>query len=312
MIAPLLALWLAAAAVDSVPGVRMGTQVLPETVTVGTPFRVVVRVQAPAGATSEFPPAPDSAAAVELLDTRSIRATPGAVGAAGAAGVDQTATYRMAAWDVGTQPLQLSDVIVSSGGRETRASLAGLRVFVASVLPADSAKRVPRGPRGLFVPGPPWWRYWWIAAILAALALLAWLWWRRRRRPRPALVIDPWALAEREFARVEALGLLEAGERGRFVALMVEVLRDYLARRAPEAPASLTSTELLRALRLNPDVPVERLEAVLSESDLVKFARRSVTPERARELARETRSVVRDVDRAVVARADAVPTRSAA
>ena len=306
MIAPLLVLLLASAAVDSVPGVRMGTQVLPETVTVGTPFRVVVRVQAPAGTTIEFPPAPDSGAAVELLDTRSIRATPGA------AGVDQTATYRMAAWDVGSQPLQLGDVVVSSGGRETRAALAGLRVVVASVLPADSAKRVPKGPRGLFVPGPPWWRFWWIAAIVAALGLLAWLWWRRRRRPRPELVVDPYALAEREFARVEALGLLEAGERGRFVALMVEVLRDYLARRTPEAPASLTSNELLRALRLNPDVPVERLAAVLSESDLVKFARRSVTPERARELARETRSVVRDLDRAVVARTDAVPARSAA
>lgn len=306
ILASLLALQVAAAGGDTVPGVRMGTRVLPETVTVGTPFRVVVRVQAPAGTAIEFPPAPDSGAAVELLDTRSIRAAPGAPG------VDQTATYRMAAWDVGTQPLRLGDVVVTGGGRETRASLSALRVMVASVLPADSAKRVPKPPRALFVPGPPWWRYWWIAAIVAALGLLAWLWWRRRRRPRPEEVIDPYALAEREFARVEALGLLEAGERGRFVALMVEVLRDYLARRVPGAPASLTSSELLRALRLHPDVPVERLAAVLAESDLIKFARRTVTPERARELARETRTVVRDMDHAIVARASAEPERSAA
>jgi hypothetical protein len=102
--------------------------------------------------------------------------------------------------------------------------------------------------------------------------------------------------AEREFTRVERMGLLEAGERGRFVALMVEVMRDYLALRLPGAAPSLTSTELVRYLRSRSDLPVQRLGAILSEADLVKFARRAVTAERAREIGQEARAIVRGVE----------------
>ena len=115
--------------------------------------------------------------------------------------------------------------------------------------------------------------------------------------------------AEREFTRVERMGLLEAGERGRFVALMVEVLRDYLALRLPGAAPSLTSTELIRFLRSRSDLPVQRLAAILHEADLVKFARRSVTGERAREIGQEARAIAREVetvaarDRAIAAAA---------
>jgi hypothetical protein len=109
--------------------------------------------------------------------------------------------------------------------------------------------------------------------------------------------IDPYELAEREFARIEALGLLEAGERGRFVALMVEVLRDYLAARVTTAHPSLTSTELLDVMRRASGVPVDRLTPVLSESDLIKFAQRPVSAERAREIGREARAIVQDLRR---------------
>jgi hypothetical protein len=102
--------------------------------------------------------------------------------------------------------------------------------------------------------------------------------------------------AEREFARVERMGLLEAGERGRFVALMVEVLRDYMALRLPGALPSLTSTELVRFLRSRSDLPVPRLATVLTEADLVKFARRPVTAERAREIGHEARAIVSQVE----------------
>ena len=45
------------------------------------------------------------------------------------------------------------------------------------------------------------------------------------------MIVDPFAHAKAEFQRIEALGLLDAGERGRYVALMIDVLRDYLAAR---------------------------------------------------------------------------------
>jgi hypothetical protein len=78
---------------------------------------------------------------------------------------------------------------------------------------------------------------------------------------------------------------------------MVEVLRDFLARRVPDADASLTSTELLASLRDRATgVPVERLAPLLAESDLIKFARRAVSADRARAMGGEARAIVRDVE----------------
>ena len=123
--------------------------------------------------------------------------------------------------------------------------------------------------------------------------MLVWWWWRRRgRRPVLSVVVDPYERAEEEFTRIERLGLLEAGERGRYVALMVEVLRDYLGARYAEASLALTSTELLRALHGARTISQERLARVLTEADLIKFARRPVSGERARELGREARAIV--------------------
>ena len=174
-----------------------------------------------------------------------------------------------------------------------------LTIVVESVLPADTTLRVPKPARDIFGPVVPWWWPWLpILVAVAALGGLLWWWWRRRRRnlaARPA--IDPYDLAEREFARIEALGLLEAGERGRFVALMVEVLRDYLAARVVTAHPSLTSTELLDVMRRAAGVPVDRLTPVLSETDLIKFAKRPVSAERAREIGREARAIVHHLGR---------------
>jgi hypothetical protein len=44
-------------------------------------------------------------------------------------------------------------------------------------------------------------------------------------------------------------------------------------------------------------MPVDRLAPVLDESDMIKFARRAVSTERAREIAREARAIVHDLGR---------------
>ena len=80
--------------------------VRPDTVTVGQPFLVEVRVRAARGAAIVFPAGPDSTAGVQALDPRAI-----ANGRAADA-ADRTATYRLAAWDVGTLGIPLGDVVV--------------------------------------------------------------------------------------------------------------------------------------------------------------------------------------------------------
>jgi hypothetical protein len=295
----LVALLQAGAAQAPASVARIGITVRPDTVTVGDPFVVAVRIVAPLGSQIEFPAGPDSGGPIEMLDPRVVTRVGDTT--ASATVVDLLARYRMAAWEVGPFPIILGPARVITPDGDTRTlSTEGYKVFARSVLPADTSLHVPKPARDIIDPKVPWWWPWGPILLAAAvLGALFWWWWRRRKRRAVAAepAIDPYDLAEREFARIEALGLLEAGERGRFVALMVEVLRDYLAARVSTAHPSLTSTELINVMRSAPTMPVDRLAPVLDESDMIKFARRAVTTERAREIAREARAIVHDLGR---------------
>ena len=266
--------------------VRYGITKSRDTVTVGEPFEIRVRVRAPVDATIEFPENPDSTGTVQPRDPR-VLVTTDSVQA-----LDRTAIYRVSAWDIDAQPVRLGDVTVTWAGGTRRIPLGGIEVYVRSVLPADSALRVPKPARDLWEPRVfPWWI---LAALLAALAIgaLLWWWWRRRRRPGSEAAIDPYVRAQREFNRLEAMGLVDAGERTRYAALVVEVLRDYLYARYPDAALSLTSRELVAMIRRHPTVHWELLSRVLHEADLAKFAGFALSEERARALARDARGLV--------------------
>lgn len=283
-VVPLLAA--SAAAGAQAIAVKAGVVVTPDTVRVGDPFRVTVGVSAPRGATIQFPRTTDSTSTVQSLDPVAVRPI------ADTSGVEQFADYRVAAWDVAEQRIRLGPIVVKVGGASRTVQVAD-SVFVRSVLPADTTLRVPKPARPLYENSMfPWWLWALIAAAIVAIGLLIWWWMRRRRRPPTPVVVDPFTRAESEFGRIAGLGLLEAGERGRYVTLMIEVLRDYLAARYAEAALSLTSTELQRSVRALPHVPQDRLTRLLTEADLIKFARRPVSTERAREIGREARAIV--------------------
>jgi hypothetical protein len=268
------------------PSVRYGITKSKDTVTVGEAFDIRVRVRAPADAEIRFPENPDTSGTVQGRDPRTIEVVDSIQT------LDMIATYHVAAWDVGRQPVRLGDVVVEWQGQDRNVPLDAVEVFVRSVLPADSALRVPKPARPIFETTQfPWWL---LAAILAAIAigLLVWWWYRRRKRPAPAIVVDPYDRAVRELTRIEAMGLVDAGERTRFAALVVEVMRDYLAARFPEASLALTSRELLAQLRRQSTVPLEQLSRVLHEADLAKFAAWTLTEDRARTLARDARAII--------------------
>lgn len=257
-----------------------------DSVRIGDPFRIFVNVSAPRGATIEFPGTLDSSGTVQSIDPRAIFSQPDS------AGFSQNAVYRVAAWDLGRQPIAMTDIVVRVGDRTRTIPIVGRAIFVVSVLPADSAARIPKPARALFEdPFIPWW-FWALIAAIAALLLGIWWWWRRRKRAVASEIVDPYERARRDFARIEALGLVEAGERSRYVALVVDVLREYVAERVAGAPLSLTSTELLGVTQHARTLPHERLMRILNEADLVKFARRPVSVERARDMSRETQAIV--------------------
>jgi hypothetical protein len=273
--------------------VQLGVRITPDTVTVGQRFIVLLKIRAPARATISFPAGVDSAAgasatAPQIIGTPLLDSLPDATG------TTRTAAYRFTAWDIGPQRLGLGNIAVVVQGRTEYVSLAGQAVFVRSVLPADTTKRQPKPPRQLIVLTPfNWWP--WLALLAAILlALLAWWLWRawRRRRNAP---LPPFETAEREFARVEALKLIETGEPERHAAMMTDVLRDYLAARVDGVQRSQTTPELLTAA-----APVHPyaggLATLLSQADLVKFARQRIAAADAQALGGHARSIVRQVE----------------
>jgi len=269
--------------------VKMGFTVNPDTVVVGQPFNLLVKVHAPKGVRFEFPEGPDTAVenGVRPIELRGARAVT-------MLGDTAVALYRLVAWDIGAQPLRISDVRVSHEGVERRAPLATASVFVRSVLPADEDSRVPKPARPLIVlPVFNWWP--WIALALATIVggLLWWAWRRYRNRPRPP--IDPWVRAQREFGKIEARDLPGSGGAREYIADMVDVTREYLAARVTGVRRSDTTSELLRAMQ--PRDGVERdLPALLERADFVKFARGNVGAEEAAAAGRKAREIVDHVE----------------
>ena len=278
----------ASANAQEVP-LQRGVVVEPESVAVGDPFRVIIRVRAPRGALIEFPQGNDTTTRVEPLDRVRI------VLGADTSVAEQTATYRLAAWDVGRLAIRFPDILVRVGTVERHLAVGrDLAVQVVSVLPADTTQRVPRPVRPVYEFGVPWW--YWLIVGLAALVLgaLLWWWWRRRAAA-PAVRRDPFADAEREFERLDSLGLVAAGEPGQHVSLCADVLRTYLSLVLPAARVSLTTSELALVLRPEAAGQSSRVARALHDIDLVKFARLRIADTRAGELAAECRAIVRAV-----------------
>jgi len=278
---------------------KAGTLVRPDTVSVGDPFAFVVSVQVPGDARVEWPTITDSSAVVVMREPTRVRSS------IKDGERVETATYELAAWDVGILPLKVPDAIVRYADKVERVPLSAARIVVKSVLPGDTTLHTPKPAKALFPRVLPWWQRWWPAiAVLVALLLLWWLYKRRRHsttaRVRDAM--DPYQRAVHDFERIERLALVPAGERGRYVALAMEILRTYLSARIPEASLSRTTQELAVIVADDPRIPLDVLVGLSAEVDGIKYARLDVSAQRARDLAGDARTVVDRIERAEQAR----------
>src|SRR4051794_30817824 len=269
--------------------VQMGFRVSPDTVLVGQPFSLFVKVLAPKGVRFEFPAGPDTATQngvlpIELRGEKIVSML----------GDTAVALYHLVAWDVGIQPLRFPDVRVTFEGQERRPPLGGASVFVKSVLPADTSLRVPKPARPIItLPVFNW--LLWLGLLAAAIALVL-LWWAwRRYRNRPKRPTDPYVKAQQEFAAIEARRLLETGKAADYLVAMVDVVREYLAARVPGVRRSDTTFELLNAMKPRDAIETE-LPRWLGEADMVKFARADVGSDDAAEAGRVLRAIIDNVE----------------
>lgn len=289
----LLALFLQTGVAQTSFPVQLGFALDRDTVTVGDHVTLIVRVLAPAGAQFAFPTGPDTTHEkgtypVELIGTR----------ATAMHGDTAVAGYRLAAWDVGAQTVNMPDIVVTYQGQKQLVPLAGINLFVRSVLPKDTALRVPKPARDLISLTPFDWKKWLILLGLILLAILAWWLWRRYRR-RAAMPLDPYERAKLEFARMEREHPA-ATDPARHFAGMVDVMRDYLAERVTGIRRSYTTHELLAGMTLETEAQ-RSLPALLERADLVKFARASTTPDEASAAGTGARLIVDETEARVLA-----------
>jgi hypothetical protein len=294
-----LVLWLLQAVAQNPPQVaqvppsqlpvQMGYRVLPDTVLIGQPFSLFIKVLAPQGVRFEFPAGPDTTTQngirpIELRGEKIVSML----------GDTAVALYHLVAWDIGTQPLRFTDVRVTYQGQERRPPLGDASVFVKSVLPADTSLRIPKPARPQIVLSV--FNWWLLLAALAAAAAAVFLWWAwRRYRNRPKKPIDPYVRAQQEFARIEARRLLDAGRSAEYFAEIVDVTREYLAARVTGVRRSDTTSELLRAMKPRDGIEAQ-LPGLLDRADLVKFARAEPTRQEAREAGSALRAIVDHVE----------------
>ena len=272
---------------DSVGRVTFG--VVPDTVTVGQPFEVLMRVIPPRGRKAMPPAVPDTGGIVEPLDPARITRF----------GDTVQVRYRLIAWQPGVLTIPFGPVQMRRDSNDVAVPV-DVRVVVASVLPLDSASRIPKVSRDLYPVAVRWWERWWqwaLALLLVMAAIYLVERWRKRDRTPKVVVLSVLERADAAFARLEARRLPSAGEGGRHVALAAEIVRQYLADIEPALALALTNAELLRAVAPIAGMPDRQLANFLDLVDAVRFGGNIVEPATVQWVGGMARELVRDIDR---------------
>ncbi len=261
------------------------------TVTVGEPFIVTVRAQAPAGTSWSFP-ARVAAADVTLQIVETPTGQEGALYQAAVFALDEvripaiTATY------------QLPD------GRRGEATSEPVVVTVGSLLPEDPEEQrlADLRPPVALPAGVPFWIA--LGLLLFGLAgALAW-WWRRQRArgvaAQPQLPeVPPAEEARAALRQLAQAGLVERGELRTFYIDLAIIAKRYLERRLEAPVLEMTSAETTAFLRDHPRA--RRLAAAVRDltgaADYVKFARGQGDETQARRHWQQVWELVEELER---------------
>ena len=264
-------------------------KVLPETVTVGQPFIVALRAIPPRGRLALAPAVPDTGGIVEPLDPAIVMRR----------GDTLSVRYRLLAWQPGVLSIPFGPVLMRRDSSDLQVPV-DVRVVVASVLPADSSDRIPKDPRNLFPFVTHWWDRWWQWALalvgVASVLYLLWRWTASRPTPVPVLA-TPVARAALAFDRLDARALTAAGEGARHVALVSEIVRQYLTEIEPALALSFTNAELLRAIEPIAGIPDKQLALLLQDVDGIRFGGGRADPIAVQRVSGLARELVRDIHR---------------
>ncbi|MDY6877474.1 MAG: BatD family protein [Chloroflexota bacterium] len=251
-----------------------------DTITVGDHVNYTVQVQHPADGLAQFPQLGDPWGALTVLDQAQGESEPIGEGQSISA-----KTYVVTAFAVGQYEVPTLTVVyqAAEGGDSQEFTVAAQAITVTSVL-TDGANAELRDlkPQAALPAGLGW--LWWVLglALISALLALGLVWYNRRRGlaqvefepvfvdPRP-----PEQIAYEELARIDGLNLVPRGKLKQHYTLATDCLRDYLERRFDLAALERTTGEIWVEMKVAgvEQEPAANVRDVLTEADLVKFAK---------------------------------------
>ena len=266
----LFAIWFGIQTVPTDATVEFLTGVDRDTITIGDPFVLRLRVHRGVDDKAEIAYGKDFPQPFEIRYTGGIETEQLENGR-----VRETQDIVLAIYQVGAFRVPPVSVhFVDAEGDSGKITSQPIDVLVQSVRPEGTTDIRDVKPPMVVVAQIPMWFWLVVGGLILLLAGLVWYVYRRGRRPRSELPLPPVNWLE-ELDRVGQLGLIERENYRQYYSLLSAVLRRCLEAKTPVRAVERTTFEIGRDLRAQAfdDQLVMAIEGFLNEADRVKFAK---------------------------------------
>lgn len=284
----LFAIWIGTQTVPTDAAVEFLTGVDRDTIAIGDPFVLRLRVHRGADDKAEISYGKGFPQPFEIRHTGGVETEQLENGR-----VRETQDLVLAIYQVGAFRVPPVSVhFVNAEGDSGKITSQPIDVLVQSVKPEGTTDIRDVKPPMVVVAQIPVWFWLAVGGLILLLAGLVWYIYRRRHRPGVELPPPPVNWLE-ELDRVGQLGLIERENYRQYYSLLSVVLRRCLEAKTPVHAVERTTFEIGRDLRVQAfdDQLVMAIEGFLNEADRVKFAK--FTPRDY--MAREAMDGVRDI-----------------
>jgi len=284
------AVWIGIPVVPVDAAVRILTGVNRDTITIGDPFVLRMRISRSADDQVEIAFGKDFPGSFEVRHTGDLKSVEVDDGQ-----VQDTQDLVLTIYQVGAFEIPPVSVhFVGANGDSGKIASQPIGMLVQSVKPEGTSDiRDVKPPVVIGAQMPMWFLFVAGGAALALVGLIWYLYWRRNR-PEADLPPPPmdWLV---ELDKVRRLGLLEQENYRQYYSLLSDVLRRCLEAKTPVHAVERTTYEIGRDLRnqMVDDQLVMNVERFLNEADMVKFAKFAPHVSVANEAIDQVREVVR-------------------
>ena len=266
----LFAMWTGIQTVPTDAAVEFLTGVDRDTITIGDPFVLRLRVHRGADDKAEIAYGKNFPQPFEIRHTGGVETEQLENGR-----VRETQDLVLAIYQVGAFRVPPVSVhFVNAEGDSGKITSQPIDVLVQSVRPEGTTDIRDVKPPWVIVAQIPAWFWLTVGGLILLLAGLVWYIYRRRHRPEVELPPPPINWLE-ELDRVGQLGLIERENYRQYYSLLSAVLRRCLEAKTPVHAVERTTFEIGRDLRAQAfdDQLVMAIEDFLNEADRVKFAK---------------------------------------